>query len=158
MTVHSVKKKLMTWDSKYKILIELTNNGKQMPLHPDLSSLFVVNIQETVFNYVCVHLEMSKKRRHLGRNCTTYSKDIITHWQFKLPSLDKPPTFCAGNYHTQHSCVCWFPSLLCIPVLNWSPKWLLFTVIFYALTRIRIDYVQHNVWSVSNFLQMWQKI
>ena len=93
MTLHSVKKKLMTWDSKHKMLIELTNNGKQMPLHPDMpTSLFVVNIQETVFNYVCVHLEMSKKRRHLGRNCTTYSKDIITHWQFKLPSLDKPPT------------------------------------------------------------------
>ena len=77
MTVHSVKKKLMTWDSKYKILIELTNNGKQMPLHPDLSSLFVVNIQETVFNYVYVHSEMSRKRQ-CGWNCTRYA-DIITH-------------------------------------------------------------------------------
>ena len=32
--------------------------------------LFVVNIQETVFNYVCVHLEMSRKRGQFGRNCT----------------------------------------------------------------------------------------
>jgi len=48
-----------------------------MPLHPDMSTpLFVVNIQETVFNYirVCVHLQMSRKRRQFTRNCTRYSK------------------------------------------------------------------------------------
>ena len=71
--MHSVQQKLVT-DSKHKILIELTNNSKQMPLHPDMSSLFVVNIQEIVFNYVCVcvHLEMSRKKRQFGRNCTRY--------------------------------------------------------------------------------------
>jgi len=50
-----------------------------VPLNPDKSmSLFVVNIQETVFNYVYVHLEMSRKWRQFGWNCTRYS-DIITH-------------------------------------------------------------------------------
>ena len=69
-----MQKKLVT-DSKHKILIELANNSKQIPLHPDmLTSLFVANIQETVFNYICVHLEMSRKRRQLGRNCARYSK------------------------------------------------------------------------------------
>ena len=71
--MHSVQKKLVT-DSKHRILIELANNSKQRPLHPDMTSLFVVNIQETVFNYVCGHLEMSRKMGQFGRNCTRYSK------------------------------------------------------------------------------------
>jgi len=37
MTMHSVQKKLVT-DSKHKILIELANNSKQMPFHPDMST------------------------------------------------------------------------------------------------------------------------
>ena len=66
MTLHSVKNKLVACDSKHKILIELTNNSKQMPLQPDMSSLFIGNIQETVFNYIYVYLEMSRKRRQFG--------------------------------------------------------------------------------------------
>jgi len=141
MTLHSVKNKLVACDSKHKILIELTNNSKQMPLQPDMSSLFIGNIQETVFNYICVHLEMSRKRRQLGRNCTRYHHALIQTAFFR----QSPPALLC--WQLQHSCVCWYPSLLCVSLLTWSPKWLLFTiVIFYAVTRIWIDYVKYDVW------------
>ena len=62
---------------------------------------FVVNIQETVFNFVCMHLEILRKRRQLGRNCSRYQ--IQTAFFSQGPPF---PPFVLATTYTTLLCLC----------------------------------------------------